>query len=105
MIPDETKFMPYLRDRMILKREEGYYVIIPKNATPPVPLSCPVCDFLFRTSEDERSWHKFKCCERCATFWAIPKRELWESGWRPSGEELRKEVSSRSPIVVDINID
>ena len=105
MILDDVEFQPYLKDRLIHKRSGGHYVIVPVGANRPVPLSCPVCDFLLRSRDDESSWHKFKCCERCATFWAIPRKKEWDSGWRPSDEELQKEILSRSPIVVDVMIE
>lgn len=102
---DDVEFKPYMQDRLIHYNDLGYYVIVPKDATRPVPLSCPVCDFLLRTQDDEISWHKFNCCDRCALVWAIPKKDQWELGWRPSIDELQKEICNRSPINVDIVID
>ena len=104
MILDE-QFEPYLRNRLICKRSEEYYVIIPNDVPKPIPINCPVCDFLFRSKDDETSWYKFQCCERCSTFWAIPRKNDWMKGWRPNKDELEKEISIRPPINVDINIE
>jgi len=100
----EEKFEPYFRDRMICNKN-GYCVIIPKDSPQPIPINCPVCDFLLRSKDDENSWYKYNCCERCSTYWAIPRKSEWDTGWRPGIEDLQKEIARRPPIAVDIKIE
>ena len=67
-----NEWKPYLNDRLI-KECEGFYVIKPVEERQIVPLSCPVCDYLMRTVDDEKSYREFECCESCETFWARPR--------------------------------
>ena len=53
-----------------------------------VPLSCPVCNFLFRDSEDHDSYLEFKCCSACCLQFAWPNKVAWNKGWRPSHEMI-----------------
>jgi|688.fasta_scaffold01620_37 hypothetical protein len=75
----------YSHERLI-KECSGYYVIKPKIAREIVPLICPVCECIFRSSEDEKSYKSFGCCESCETLWARPNQEKWKNGWRPEKE-------------------
>ena len=50
-----NEWKPYLNDRLI-KECEGFYVIKPVEERQIVPLSCPVCDYLMRTVDDEKSY-------------------------------------------------
>jgi len=75
----------YSNERLI-KECSGYYVIKPKMTREVVPLVCPVCEYIFRSSEDEKSFRNFGCCESCETSWARPNQEKWKNGWRPEKE-------------------
>lgn len=86
---------PYFDDRLV-KKCEGYFVIKPASSgRETVPLNCPVCNYLLRTSDDEKSYKNFHCCESCETLWARPNQEMWRSGWRPSAEEVQKKIGKK----------
>jgi hypothetical protein len=96
---------PYLKDRLIDERPEGFVVIVPVGVAPPVPLVCPVCDHVMRTREDETSHREFGCCERCALLWAYPRREAWNGGWRPSQEQVTAAEADRLPLSITLDVD
>jgi hypothetical protein len=56
-----------------------------------------------RTSEDEKSFRQFSCCETCEVFWARPNQEQWKSGWRPDKLEIEKKFGKKE-INVSINL-
>jgi len=95
----------YLRDRLIEDQPEGFVVIVPTDAEPPVPLACPVCTRLMRTRDDEASWREVGCCERCALIWAQARREAWKGGWRPSPEQVRQAEVQRPPMAIAFDVD
>jgi len=96
---------PYLRDRLISEHPDGFYVIVPRDAEPAVPLSCPVCHRLMRSQDDEAAWHELNCCHWCSMAWAAPRRKAWLAGWRPDSEKLAYEISQRPPLVVNLEVD
>jgi len=96
------EWKPYLNDRLIQKRE-CFFIIKPINSRAPIPLSCPVCDYLMRNSEDEKSYHEFECCESCETFWARPNLSKWKEGWRPDKEQIVKKFQGRKKITAHIS--
>jgi hypothetical protein len=89
---------PYLNDRLIDDRPEGFSVIVPADAPKAVPLACPVCDFLMRSHDDGAAFNAFGCCDRCARLWAWPSRPAWEAGWRPSAEQVKAAEGDRPPL-------
>lgn len=101
----DTVWHHYLRDRMIREDPTGFFVIVPDGAEPPVPLSCPICERLHRSRDDETAYLEFQCCHLCALQWAHPRREAWNAGWRPSPEQVAGVVSERPPILVTFDID
>ena len=96
---------PYLRDRQIAQHPEGFYVIVPVGAEPPIPLTCPVCERLHRSREDATSYLEFQCCHLCALQWAHPRRKEWCAGWRPSPETIATVVSERPPLHVVFDVE
>ncbi len=96
---------PYLKDRLIEDRPEGFVVIVPAAAEPPVPLACNVCDHVMRTRDDEAAFNEFNCCDRCARLWAQPRREAWKDGWRPTSEQVVAAEHDRVPLVVVFRVD
>lgn len=95
----------YLRDRLIEEQPEGFVVIVPTDAEPPVPLACPVCTHLMRTRDDEASWRVVGCCERCALLWAQPRLAQWKEGWRPAVEQVQQLELQRPPLAITFDVD
>lgn len=87
----------YVGDRLIEDRD-GYVIIVPKDATDPTPISCPVCMHVMRTGDDELSYRTFSCCDRCARLWAAPRRAQWAEGWRPTPEQVLAAEPDRVPL-------
>lgn len=96
---------PYLKDRLIEDKPEGYVVITPVDAEPPVPLGCQVCAHVMRSRDDETSHNEFGCCFRCAKLWAYPRRQAWKDGWRPSPEEVKAAEVDRVPLSLTFDVD
>lgn len=99
-----SDWKPYFNGRL-RKDCEGFVVIVPQETTIVVPLWCPVCKMLLSTSEDSEYFRSRTCCYRCGMKWADPDRKRWMEGWRPSPEEVKKEVEFRQSIPVSLNLD
>jgi len=91
---------PYLRDRLIEDRPEGFVVIVPVGAEPPVPLACPVCSHVIRSRDDETAYRDLGCCDRCLRLWAAARRKLWLAGWRPTAEQVAAAEADRVPLAL-----
>jgi len=79
----------YMKDRLIAEHPEGFYVIRPVEPLEAQPVFCPVCDDIMHSYYDEEAYRKFRCCDNCASTWAYADVERWNSGWRPSSEEVK----------------
>jgi len=96
---------PYLKDRLIEERPEGFVVIVPIDAPAPIPLACPLCDHVMRSREDEIGHHDFGCCDRCARTWAHPRRQAWKDGWRPTSDQILASEADRTPLSLTFEVD
>lgn len=96
---------PYLKDRLIEDRPEGFVVIVPAEYEPAIPLSCLICDHVMRSRDDESAYHDFGCCDRCARLWAQPRRQAWKDGWRPSTEQVKTAEVERVPLALVFDTD
>lgn len=95
----------YPLNRVIKRHKSGFAIIKPENIEISTPLSCPNCDHLFRSRDDENSYHEFGCCSRCENIWARPRKKDWENGWRPSTEEKANSELLHLPISITFDID
>lgn len=96
---------PYFRDRLIEDRPEGFVVIVPTVTEQTVPMSCPTCNRLLRTRDDETSWRELACCERCALIWAQPRLGAWKDGWRPSVEQVNQSNGNGLQMSITFDVD
>ena len=92
-----SEWKKYLDDRLI-KQCDGFVVIKPADAGHPVPLSCPLCDTMMRSRDDEEAYYEFSCCHFCALTWAHPRRLAWKDGWRPTSDEVIIACDNRPPL-------
>lgn len=49
---------------------------------------CPVCGSYSFFAKDDLYMAKFECCFKCYIQWVEDREERWESGWRPSKEQI-----------------
>jgi len=49
---------------------------------------CPVCSSYSFSIKDDLYMAKFECCFDCYIQWVEGREERWESGWRPSKEQI-----------------
>ena len=96
---------PYLNDRLVEERPEGFVVIVPVDADPPVPLCCTQCDHAMRSSDDEAAYNEFGCCDRCARLWAHPRRQAWRDGWRPTKDQVVAAEADRLPLSLALSFE
>jgi hypothetical protein len=99
-----SEWIKYYDDKLAMMCN-GYVLIKPQNTAISIPLACPVCDMLMLTRDDVDSYTQKRCCEKCALKWADMNLKRWNEGWRPSGEEIAKEVKIRQLIPIGINIE
>lgn len=55
------------------------------------PCWCPVCELVLRsgTGGDDFYYYKYKCCKMCFINFIEHSEDRWESGWRPSKEDIK----------------
>ncbi len=99
------KWKPYIKNRLIAEHEDGFFVITPNSVEQSTPLSCEICDRLFRTHDDKIAFREFQCCHLCAMQWAHPRRDKWKEGWRPTREQVLLDVANRPPIFIDFDAE
>lgn len=97
-----SEWKSYLDNRLI-KQCNGFYVIKPAGERNVIPLSCPVCDHMLRTYDDEKSYRNFECCESCETFWARPNMTAWRQGWRPDKKDVALKFQNRKKMTVNMS--
>jgi hypothetical protein len=68
------------------------------------PLWCPVCNFVIDKIGSSDYYSIFECCKDCALEFAEKNREMWDSGWRPSGEELNTYIKKRRTSVIKFEV-
>ena len=95
----------YLNDRKISDHPAGFCIIVPVDVEPTTPIFCDVCNHLMRSIDDENAWREYRCCHMCSLAWASPRKAEWLGGWRPDPEKLELEISQRSPLVVNLELD
>lgn len=82
----EIKFSRVV-DRIVGRHASGFFVSMPASYRQ-VPVECPVCDMMLKTSDDALSMSTDDCCFSCQQTWVESRRSAWKSGWRPTQEEL-----------------
>lgn len=92
---DNWKELPNNRK---LKKLRNYSVILPDELPNTIPLNCPVCHQLMRDHDDVLSFQKSECCVDCELLWASPNKKKWAEGWRPSPQEVIKEINKRKEM-------
>lgn len=81
-----------------IEKHQGFVVIDRTSSTKRVPLACPICSRLLRSVDDAEAIDELDCCFACAMRWAHPDRKRWASGWRPSQEQIKEDLSCRPGI-------
>jgi len=97
------EWTPLGSDRVFRKHQDGFLVIRPVDDIDNTPIECPVCLMMMIDLDDSRAYSDYDCCHSCQTKWAEGfHREDWKNGWRPSVEDIEKEVLRRLSIPVTI---
>lgn len=85
--------------------DNGVVIVKPVDPVEIVSFFCDTCDHVLRTRDDEDAWRKFKCCYHCAKHWAYPNVTAWQSGWRPSQEQIAEAELDRMPLRATLQVD
>ena len=104
---DEKDYLKQLRDRKKAKASSGKtrtlvaedVEIIKRKKSKKEERTCPVCktySFLFR---DDLYMNRFKCCFSCYLDFVEFREDEWESGVRPSEDDISKALRRRKKNV------
>jgi hypothetical protein len=54
------------------------------------PFWCPVCNIPMKNGSggDDKTFFKWGCCRYCHIEFVEHREERWQSGWRPTREDL-----------------
>lgn len=91
----ELEWKEYLGNRLIAEHPAGFLVIKQKELPEVDPVFCPLCEAIMSSTYDDEAYHRFKCCDSCASAWAYPDLDRWSTGWRPSREEVMHKCEKR----------
>jgi hypothetical protein len=67
-------------------------------------ISCQICDTVLKSFLDFSSSDNFDCCETCRVKWVESRKEDYLSGWRPSEEEVLREINKRNSLPLSFTI-
>ena len=81
--------------RLIADVGNGIILVKPKGSPDPVPLFCVVCDTPNTDPDDAVSHRQDGCCRLCSLRWVDANREAWTTGWRPSSDDVAREIVRR----------
>jgi hypothetical protein len=87
-----------------LTHDTGLIITYSKDMPDPIPMFCPVCDYIMSGRSDSQYYDRFKCCAECGMKWAEIDQKLWIDGWRPQAEEIKEEVKKRKSIHISFSI-
>ena len=79
-------------------KKDLFTIIIDENNKQHIPLFCDVCELPMIFGKDDLSYLEFNCCYYCSTTSAYLDKESWQSGNRPTNEEINKEKEIRTRI-------
>lgn len=68
--------------------EQGFLIVETDTGADCVPLDCPICELALRDRDDIRAFYRVECCRTCEMHFVQPNMGKWDSGWRPSEEEI-----------------
>ena len=63
-----------------------------------IPLDCPVCGTMLKTSDITESFDEYGCCEECKFSFAETNMEKWRSGWRPTKKQVDRVLKNRAKL-------
>jgi len=83
------------------KVKEGDILVDERLLKKSVERQCPVCSIYSFSSRDDLYINKFSCCRECYMEFVEFREDRWDSGWRPSKDEiaqrrLKKDNNGRS---------
>ena len=79
-----------INGKIFRRIDDNIVEIKPEKSLKARPLFCPVCKYVMSNYSDFAAYDTFLCCDFCGKKWAEKYRSEWESGWRPSTEEVSK---------------
>ena len=58
------------------------------------PFWCPVCEIPMKNGPggDDKTYYKWGCCRYCHIEFVEHREERWESGWRPSADDISRMI-------------
>ena len=91
-----TEWKQLTKNRRIKVDALGFSIIIPnERVEDPVPLECPICEYLMRSRSDVISFQRAGCCDECCTRWVDSNNLRWSEGWRPADSDIIDERKKR----------
>tara|TARA_R100000008_G_scaffold39800_1_gene22825 strand:- start:155 stop:574 length:420 start_codon:yes stop_codon:yes gene_type:complete len=72
------------------KVEKDGFLISKKLLNKESDRNCPVCEIYSFDIKDNMYMTKFSCCYLCYMEFVDQREERWNSGWRPSKDEIKK---------------
>lgn len=83
-----------MSDEIISEEKNGLIIIRPANYKCDEK-DCRVCGFALRDMQDINEHERNGCCTDCALYFRQPNIKKWESGWRPSRNEINRIINDR----------
>ena len=78
----------FFKDEKNSKQNYKGFLVTKKLLTKEVERECPVCKSYSFSPSDDLYMAKFECCFDCYIKWVEGIEERWDSGWRPTKEQL-----------------
>ncbi len=76
-------------------KKPKHFIAVNTLSADAVPFECPVCKFLMKDIADSLAYKEYCCCNICANKWAIPMKESWLAGTRPTETQIDQHREER----------
>ena len=76
------------KDAKNSKEKYKGFLVSKKLLTKENERECPVCESYSFSVKDDLYMLRYNCCYGCYIQWVENREDRWESGWRPSKEQI-----------------
>ena len=72
-------------------KNSGFYVVVENNKQQ-APFFCPICEFVLFTQKDFSYYDDYGCCWECGMKFVQKDVNAWNSGNRPTKDEISDHI-------------
>jgi len=91
----DLKWKPVGHGKLMAQHKAGFSIVVASDDPGALPLACPLCSLLMKGHEDVMAYRRSSVCAACMCVWYDIYKPKWETGWRPSLDDVEQELKKR----------